>query len=99
SRIAVSVLCLSPGTALSQIICRFGGSPGGVATTMPVSKVRILITCGGGTVLNVEVSKWLTGAALCGLAVGAAAAPFSVKHVDTVSGASLPAGIISGQQF
>ena len=49
--------------------------------------------------LNVEVSKWLTGAALCALAVGAVAAPFSVKHVDTVSGASLPAGIISGQQF
>jgi len=48
--------------------------------------------------LNVEVSKWLTGAALCGLAVGAAAAPFSVKYVDTVSASTPPAGIINGQQ-
>jgi len=44
------------------------------------------------------LSKWLAGAAACGLAVGAVAAPFSVKYTDTVSAAVPPPGIINGQQ-
>ena len=44
------------------------------------------------------ILKWLTGTAVCGLAVGAGAAPFSVKYTDTVSAVTPPPGIISGQQ-
>src|SRR5450631_3478855 len=44
-----------------------------------------------------SISKWLTGLAACGLAVGAAAAPFSVKYTDTVSTPSV-LGINNGQQ-
>ncbi len=44
------------------------------------------------------LSKWLAGAAACGLAVGAVAAPFSVKYTDIVSAVAPPPGIINGQQ-
>lgn len=45
-----------------------------------------------------NISKWLIGAAACGLAVGAIAAPFSVTYTDTVSALAPPPGIINGQQ-
>jgi hypothetical protein len=44
------------------------------------------------------VSTWSAGIAACGLAVGAAAAPFSVTYTDTVSATPPPADIINGQQ-
>lgn len=44
-----------------------------------------------------SISKWLTGVAACGLAVGAVAAPFSVKYSDTVFNSSV-AAIPNGQQ-
>lgn len=45
-----------------------------------------------------SISKWLTGLAACGLAVGAMATPFSVKYTDTVSAVTPPPGIINGEQ-
>ena len=44
------------------------------------------------------ISKWLIGAAVCGLAAGAGAAPFSVTYTDTVSAVTPPPGIIDGQK-
>ena len=43
------------------------------------------------------ISEWLTGVAAGALAIGAAAAPFSVKYSDTVSTSSV-AAIPNGQQ-
>jgi hypothetical protein len=52
----------------------------------------------GEQLVKQTISKWLTGAAAGGLAVGVLAAPFSVTYTDTVNFTDLPAEVLLGQQ-